>query len=362
MPFLNGMYGNPSSAHEEGRRARQAIEKARAEIAKCVDAEPDQVFFTSSATTANNIALEMTGWLSGQIMVSPLEHPSVMNTAVANYYAKELPLDRYGRVSVEGFSESLTPEWLMSCSVCWVSSETGIKNPISDLAKIADSHFLYFHTDATQAIGRVSIKELEWKPDFLTFSAHKIGGPRGVGVFVAYNNKVIDIRAESCKKQLIYGGNQEKGIWPGTENTAAIVGSAAALKAATENMEECNNKTLSLRSQLINRLAEIKGLKFNTPPSPGYSVPGIVNVSVPWMDGTKIVMEMDEAGVAISSGSACSTGSGEPSHAIMTASGGDENRARGTVRFSFNETNEPDEIAYAMDQFAAIVKKGRNES
>ena len=358
MPYLNGVYGNPSSAHAEGRAARRAIEKARATIAECVGAEPDQVYFTPSATAANNAVLEMIGWIGQRILASPLEHPSVLNKVGQLKKGRWLELDRTGRVDPQAFHRMVLKTWANCASVCWVCSETGVINPIRDLLAVSDIKSMHMHSDATQAVGHVDIAGLEQKPDFITFGPHKLGGPRGVGVIVAYNSEFIEEYGKIPSLKVIYGGEQERGIWPGTENTAAIIGSAAAVKAAVENSDERNYTIIRLRDRIFDHLNHTPGLQINTPRNATICVPGIVNVSATGQDGLAIVLAMDEAGIAVSSGSACSTGSGKPSAAIMAASGGDEARARGSVRFSFNETNTLDEIDYAMEIFDAIVRKG----
>lgn len=361
-PLLEDTYGNPSSAHLEGRKAKRFIEAARREIADCVDADPRQVFFTSSATAANNIAIEYIGWTSNIILTSELEHPSVLNKIRSWWPEKLTDIDPFGRVDISDIKKCarVDEKFGNAISVCWVCSETGVINDIAEIAEFADRQFMYFHTDATQAIGHVPFGQMDYMPDFLTFGAHKFGGPRGVGVLVAYNDELVRLRDRMSKRRVLYGGEQEHGMWAGTENTAAIVGCAAALKSATENMEKRNRSTAILRHRLVEKADQIPGLVFNTPRNPDLCVPGIVNVSIPGMDGTEIVMAMDEAGIAVSSGSACSTGSGKPSAAILAQSHGNEARARGSVRFSFNDTNTLEEINYAMDQFAAIVEKGRN--
>lgn len=361
-PYLTGFYGNPSSAHEEGRRARQAIEKARETIAGFLhaSADPTSVYFLPSATAANNLAIGVVGWISAVFLLSPLEHSSVYNAIPAQRKPRMIPLDRYGRVTPDAIRSVNDEFWAKAGAVCWVCSETGVVNPISEIAPCCDDQFVYLMTDATQGIGHLPIDFLDHPPDCLTFGAHKFGGPRGVGVLVCYNDFALE-QYMAAGHKLIRGGHQERGIWPGTENTAAIVGAAAALTDAMENMEERTEKTLLLRNRLLDRLTDIDNhILLNTPKNPECCVPGIFNVSVPWMDGADIVMRMDDAGFAVSSGSACSTGEKEPSRVIMAASGGDERRARGSVRFSFNDLNTLEEIDAAMDCFKTIVMESKN--
>lgn len=358
-PYLYGFYGNPSSAHEEGRRARQAIERSRERIAETFKVDPAYVFFVPSATAANNLAIRAISWSSSRVMVSPLEHPSVMNKVKSDCFAKMIPLDRYGRVTVASVKQMTVPQMSQAASVCWVCSETGVLNPIAELSVFCDVNFNYFHTDATQGVGHLPLDFLDNPPDCLTFGAHKFGGPRGVGVLIVYNHGLVEVYHKAWHN-LIIGGHQESGVWPGTENTAAIVGCAAALNDAMEHMQERTEHTLRLRERLIEHFAVAefdKTFLLNTPLNPALCAPGIVNVSVPRIDGADIVMRMDEAGIAVSSGSACSTGSGEPSPVIMAASHGDEARARGSIRFSFNHTNTLDEIDYAASVLTNIVRE-----
>ena len=359
MSVYMNIYGNPSSAHSYGREARKAIENARKDVAKAINASIDQVFFLPSATAANNVAIEtIDRWAGGPFITTHLEHPSVLRPI--EYAWEDFPtyckLDSTGRASVDDFRKNVELDIFRKASICTVCSETGAINPIRPLVDAGGKFIQSFHTDATQAVGHIPIDVKLLRVDMLTFGAHKFGGPRGVGVLYA---KDRELRAE-CEHVLCHGGEQEKGVWPGTENTAAIVGCAAALNVAVEYMDEEMEQVVKLRDMLYDRISEVDELLFNTNVSDkSLIVPGILNVSVPGINGEEIVMGMDERGVAISSGSACSTGSGKPSEAILNLFG-DEDRAMSSVRFSIGTQNTAEEIMRAADAFIETVEELRN--
>ena len=359
-------YGNPSSVHKNGRSARYVIGKAREDIAGVLNCAPANIFFLPSATVANNVVLNSMLDHSRRILTTKLEHPSVLKMVERNILYRMTdysdientfpfaPLNSVGQVDVFDFEKAVHEYGIMASSVCMVCSETGIINPISQLAEICNDEFIYFHSDATQAVGHIPVDVKKLNVDYLTFGAHKFGGPRGVGVLYSRLGSFQDWHEES----MVYGGHQERGMWPGTENTAAIAGAAVALKEAVKDIDDKNEYIRNLRAFLISGLKQIPGLVFNSfeDSRAVFVVPGIVNVSIPGINGTDIVMEMDEAGISVSSGSACSSGEKKPSAAIM-ATTGDEERARSSVRFSFDETTTAEELEIAVDRLSQIVKK-----
>lgn len=359
-------YGNPSSVHANGRSARHVIEKAREDIAGVLNCAPANIFFLPSATAANNIVLYSFFNYTRRVLTTKLEHPSVMKMIEHNILYRMtdfsdsentfpfVPLNGAGQVDIFEYQRAIYNYGIRASSVCMVCSETGIINPIFQIGDICSNEFIYSHTDATQTVGHIPVDVKQLNVDYVTFGAHKFGGPRGVGVL--YSRFGADGFSEYGN--LMYGGHQEHEVWPGTENTAAIAGAAAALKEAVKDMDDKNSYIRNLRTLLVNGLKQIPGLMFNSfeDSRAVFVAPGIVNVSIPGINGTDIVMEMDEAGISISSGSACSSGENKPSAAIM-ATAGDEERARSSVRFSFDETTTAEELEIAVDRLSQIVKK-----
>lgn len=367
MPYLTDRYGNPSSIHEEGRRARQAIDKAREQVKKALGARPeDYVYFTSGATEANNIVLNTC--FDNYFLFTGTEHPSVLNYPRAySVYGQDCvdtvdgiidPVRlamRLDKIRNEKLDEEIFDGFLFSFPLA--NNETGTLQNMSVLDNVLDKSELKrirLHVDATQAVGHIPIRLNEWKSRYYaTFSAHKFGGPKGVGAIVT-PLKLSDVDS------VLSGGHQEDGVRPGTENVAGIVGLGKAIELAVQNLDEKKAYVSSLSRKLCDGiLSDIESAWLNGPPVGMYRLPGNVNISFAGCRGEAIVLALDEAGVAVSSGSACSSGSGEPSPVLMQMYN-DKARANASVRFSLDENNTMEEVDYVLSILPGIVERVRD--
>lgn len=334
-------FGNPSSTHELGRQARVLVEDAREKIAKCVNAEPDEIYFTSGGSEANSWALNRYIAIS-----SNFEHHSVK----ARF--KNVWIDKDGFVQTKFFSHinhSLAGYFDME-SCMYVNNEIGTIQPIKDIAAIAHSKNMVFHTDAVQAVGHIPVDVKNLNCDMLSASAHKFGGPKGVGFLYVKNG--IEI------KSLINGGKQEKGFRGGTENVLGIISMAAALEDAVENMEERNTHIKYLRDKMLDKLLEIPGSHLNG--SLKNRACSNINIRFSGVSGARLVTLCSLYGVYISSGSACNEGVSEPSH-VLRAIGLSDEEALNSIRITIGHTNTEQEINHAVNIITQLVERIRND-
>jgi cysteine desulfurase len=360
LPYLTAQgFGNPSSAHRFGRTARAAIEQARREIAAAVGAEPNQVIFTSGGTEADNLGLVGAALAARAhqgamcVVVSAIEHKAILAAAhaVCALGGREvlLPVDSTGRVDLDALDAALA-ERPAVVSIMWVNNEVGVIQPVRDIARRCSAAGVPFHTDAVQAFGKLPVRMSDLPCTLLTLSGHKIGAPKGIGALVVRDRKAVEA--------IIHGGGQQYGIRPGTENVAGAValGRAAAL-AASEQEEEAQ-RLRQLRDLLSEKLkATISDLVVNG--EQGERAPHVLNVSIPHTDSEALLMHLDLAGVAASSGSACSTGLVEPSH-VLVAMGVPRELALGAIRFSFGREStaaDVDRVTQVMPEVVAKVRK-----
>ena len=325
-PYLRESYGNPSSIHAAGRKARVALDEARDQVADLIGASEREVVFTSGATEANNLALlGVASRMPGAVFCSsPVEHPSVLEPlkALAARKAIEwrtLPMDETGTIgALDAVRESALTTVMMA------NNETGILYPVADIAAAAHEAGGLFHSDVTQAVGRVPVDVTGMAFDMASLSAHKIGGPKGVGAFFIRKGVILD--------KVLHGGRQERSRRPGTENVAAIVGFGAAAQAALRDVEANARRMATLRERLWHGLQQMPmDVECNTPW--GASVPNTLHVSFAQVDGNFLLQRLDMMGLCVSSGSACASGSPEPSP-VLTAMGLTGDRVRGAMRFS----------------------------
>jgi cysteine desulfurase len=359
LPYLTEQaFGNPSSAHRFGRAARAGIEQARREVAEAVGAEPNQVIFTSGGTEADNLGIVGAALAArdrGAAMcavVSAIEHKAILAAAhaVCHLGGREvvLPVDSAGRVDLEALDAALA-ERPAVVSVMWVNNEVGVVQPVREIAERCRAAGVSFHTDAVQAFGKLPLRVADLPCTLLTVSGHKIGAPKGIGALIVRDRKAVEA--------IIHGGGQQYGIRPGTENVAGAValGRAACL-AAGEQAEEAD-RLGRLRDDLAMRLkTAIADLVVNG--EQGERAPHLLNVSIAGTDSEALVMHLDLAGVAASSGSACSTGSVEPSH-VLVAMGVPRDLALGSIRFSFGRQSTPEDVGRAAEVMPAVVSKVR---
>jgi cysteine desulfurase len=359
LPYLtNQAFGNPSSAHRFGRAARAGIEQARREVAQAVGAEPNQVIFTSGGTEADNLGIIGAALAArdrgGAVcaVVSAIEHKAVLAAAhaVCHLGGREvlLPVDEQGRVSLEALEDALADRPAV-VSIMWVNNEVGVIQPVGDIARRCQAAGVAFHTDAVQAFGKVPVSVADLPCTLLTLSGHKIGAPKGIGALIVRERKAVEA--------IIHGGSQQHGIRPGTENVAGAVAlGRAALLAAREQAEEAP-RLHALRSLLAERLrAAVRDIVVNG--ESGDTAPHVLNVSVAGADSEALLMHLDLAGVAASSGSACSTGSVEPSH-VLVAMGVPPELALGAIRFSFGRESTEADVDRVAEVMPGVVAKVR---
>ena len=339
MPYLTNQHGNPASQHSYGRNAHEAIEQARRQVAAVVGAQANQVIFTASGTEANNFAI--TGIASNldqeQILTSKIEHPCVSNPAKAmqargNWQANSIAVDSDCQLDTQDLEAKLeAPTDLVS--VMLANNETGAIQDIETVVALAKAKKVFVHTDAVQALGKIDVDFTALGVHAMTISSHKIGGPLGAGALVL--NKRVDIQP------LLHGGGQEKGLRSGTENTAAIVGFGVACELAMLGLNDFASHTASLRATLEVSLKELNAVVFGQQATrlPNTSFFAFENI-----EGETLVTALDKLGFAVSSGSACSSASGEPSH-VLLAMGIEEDLARGAIRVSFNQENTQEQVS-----------------
>jgi cysteine desulfurase len=359
MPYLTDKsFGNPSSAHRFGRAARAGIEQARRQIAESLGAEPSQVIFTSGGTEADNLGIVGAALAARDrgapmcVVVSAIEHKAVLAAAhaVCHLGGREvlLPVDRRGMLELHALDAALAGAPSI-VSVMWVNNEVGTVQPVADIAARCHEAGVIFHTDAVQAIGKVPVSVKELRCTLLTISGHKIGAPKGIGALIVRDRKAIEA--------IIHGGGQQFGIRPGTENVAGAVALGRAVELATAEQPSVAERISSLRERLAGRLKEtVSDLVVNAEESA--RAPHLLSVAVRGADSEALLMHFDLAGVAVSSGSACSTGAVEPSH-VLVAMGIPRELALGTIRFSLGrETTEAD-IERAVEVVPGVVEKVR---
>lgn len=337
--------GNPSSAHFEGRAAREKLEDCRERCAICLDCYPDEIIFTSGATEGNEtVKNNCPGYYRA---VSEIEHPSNRPDEHIDFIIPVNPdgivvnWERYTN-RIEMFNEML--------SVMTANNEIGTIQPVKEIAALCKSKGVLFHTDATAAVGHIPVSFRDIGADFLTLSAHKFHGPRGVGILIVRSSAQPNLNGTDFAP-LLTGGAQERGRRAGTENLPAIAGMTAALEDAVMNLDANQTKVTAMRDRLIEGLLEIEGSHLNG--DPVKRVPGIVNVRFDGIEGESLLIYLDAHGIAASAGSACHTGTSEPSH-VLRAMGLTPEQAHSSVRFSIDETNKPDEIETIIE----TTKKG----
>jgi cysteine desulfurase len=357
LPYLQNVYANPSSLHAPGRQVRQAVDQCRETTARLLGAATDEIFFTSGGTESNNIVLRGVARARtkpGHIITSSIEHHAVFD--VCSDLEKEghqvtyLPVDRYGMVKPEAVREAIQPETFI-ISIMAANNEVGTIQPIEEIGAIAAERGILYHTDAVQVVGQLPLNLQTLNIDFLSFSAHKFNGPKGIGGL--YKRRGVSI------KPLYRGGGQERKIRPGTENVPGIVGLSRALELAANELDEKKNTLESLRDRLIGGLLQIDDVILNGHPE--IRLPGNVNVSFKYIEGESILLSLDLQGIAVSSGSACSSGSLEPSH-VLSAIGLDHQTAHGSVRFSLGIGNSEEDVDYVLARVVPAVERLRNIS
>lgn len=340
------VYANPSSTHSCGQFARDEIENARAEIAKCINAEPEEIYFTSGGSEADNWAVRIGTITPRGIVFSSIEHHAVSKAAESVDTWKAIIHPNEDGVIEPRDLEIASRPYPGLASIMLANNEIGTIQPIRELARVASGKGMRFHTDAVQAVGHIPVDVKELSVNMLSASAHKFHGPKGVGFLYVKS---------SCKiAPFIHGGHQERGMRAGTENVAGIVGMATALKEACENMTENTEKVLAMRKKLEDGiLSDIPNVILNG--AGAERLPGITNVCIDGCDGETMVVLLSERGIMASSGSACMSGDQKPSH-VLKAIGRTDDQARSALRISIDETNTMEEIDYILKSLPKVVK------
>ena len=338
LPWMRAQSGNPSSRHQFGRAAREAVAQAREQVARACGAQASQVVFTASGTEANNLAIKgLADYVpQGQILSSAIEHPCVTRSAMAmralGHTSNSIPVDSDGKVDRAEMKAQLSQATSL-VSVMLANNETGVLQDVAELAEIARAHGSLMHTDAVQAIGKIALNFNDLNVHAMTVSSHKLHGPQGAAALIL--DKRVDIQP------LLHGGGQERGLRSGTENVAAIVGFGLACELASQQLADYQGHTLSLRTQLETGLAAMNASIF------GAQSTRLSNTSFFAMDGIEgetLVVALDRKGYAVASGSACSSDSTEPS-SVLLAMGVQEELARGAVRVSLGTQNSAQQVA-----------------
>ncbi len=359
VPYLRDEWGNPSSIHWAGRAPKKAIEDARERVSAFINATPQEIIFTSSGTEGDNHAIKGIAFSKrdkgNHIITTKVEHPAVLNTC--KYLSKNgfeityLGVDGDGLIDLDELKGSITPRTIL-ITVMFANNETGVIFPIKEIGEIAKEHGITFHTDAVQAAGKIPIDVRNLGVDLLTISGHKIYGPKGVGaLFVRKGVRLVP---------LIHGGHHERNRRGGTENVPGIVGLGKACEIAMRDMEEETAHLRSLRDRLERGLMErIPHVKLN-----GHRekrLPNTTNLSFEFVEGESLLLSMDMQGIAASSGSACTSGSLEPSH-VLVAMGLKHEVSHGSVRFSLGKDNTVEDIDFVIETIPPIVERMRSMS
>ncbi|MDD2394190.1 MAG: cysteine desulfurase family protein [Sphaerochaeta sp.] len=357
----NMLYGNASSMHMAGRQAALAIEQSRQALASLIDEESSSIVFTSGASEANNTVFNIfkeridLGSKRNRIVTTTIEHPSIIETVKylrqLGYNVDECPVDSTGRVKMDVMNKLLGDDVAL-VSVMLGNNEIGTIQPVAEIARLAHQTGAFMHTDATQAIGKIPVSMRELGVDYLSLSAHKFYGPKGVGALV--------VKAKAPYAPLVHGGHQEGGKRAGTYNTASIVGMGVAASIAQRDLDMERKKLWKLREMLrVGILERISNVVVNG--NQEHCLPGTLDVSFPHAEGESILLYLDMEGIMVSTGSACASGSLEPSY-VLLASGVDIELAHGSIRFSFGRYNTEQDVAYVLEKLPPIIKRLREMS
>ena len=359
LPYFTETYGNPSSIYNEGRTARVAVEKAREQVANAIGASPKEIYFTGSGSEADNWALRSTARAlskkGNHIITSAVEHHAVLHTCQdlekQGFEVTYLPVDKYGMVSPDDVKAAIKDTTIM-ISIMFANNEIGTIMPIAEIGKIAKEAGVVFHTDAVQAVGNVEIDVKAMNIDMLSLTAHNFHGPKGCGaLYVRQGVKLMSF---------ITGGAQERMRRAGTENVPGIVGLGKAIELATANIKEKQEKLTALRDRYIKKVLEtVPYSRLNGHPTERLA--GNANISFEYIEGEGLLLSLDMKGIAASSGSACTSGSLDPSH-VLLAIGLKHEQAHGSLRTSFGEDTTVEDIDYMVDAIAEIVARLRSMS
>ena len=357
LPYFGEFYGNASSMHSFGGMVAEVMKKARKQVADLIGAEPEEIIFTSCGTESDNTAINsalMSNPSKRHIVTTRVEHPAVLNycqnLARQGYEVTFLPVDRQGNLDL-GYVENAITDDTALVSVMWANNESGVIFPVEEIANMARSKGALMHTDSVQAVGKVPINLAKTNIDMLSLSGHKLHTPKGVGV--------LYVRKGTPFVPYINGGHQEHGRRAGTENIPYIVGLGKACELAAQNMDEENTRVKALRDRLEKGLLKIQASMINGDPM--HRLPNTSSISFEYVEGESILLMLSDLGICASSGSACTSGSLEPSH-VLRAMGVPFTAAHGSIRFSLSVYNTEKEIDYVLEHMPGIIKRLRDIS
>jgi len=359
VPFLKDQWGNPSSIHWAGRGTRKAVEDAREAVSALLGCAPLELIFTSSGTEGDNHAIKGLAWAQkskgNHIITTKVEHPAVLSTCKQlqkeGFEVTYLDVDKDGLIDLDALKAAITPKTIL-ISVMYANNETGVIFPIKEIGQIAKERGVAFHTDAVQAAGKIKIDVAELNVDLLTISGHKLYAPKGVGaLFIKRGTRLVPI---------IHGGHQERNRRGGTENVAGIIAMGKAAEIAKRDMEKETEHLKALKERLEKGMAErVPHIKVN-----GHAdrrLPNTSNISFEFVEGESLLLNLDMKGIAASSGSACTSGSLEPSH-VLVSMGLSHELSHGSVRFSLGKSNTLEEVDYLLEIMPPIVERMRSMS
>lgn len=359
LPYLKDQYGNASSIYKLGRDAQKAIEESRAKVAKALNADPKEIFFTSCGTESDNWAIrgvceKLKAKGKNHIVTSVFEHHAILHTCQymerQGYEVTYVPVGDKGLVNVEDVKNAITDKTAI-VSIMYANNEIGTIQPIEEIAKVCHEKGVIFHTDAVQAVGNVEIDVKKQGIDMLSLSGHKIHAQKGIGAIYIKRGLVLP--------NLIYGGGQERGKRPGTENTAAIVGLGRAMEVAVQGIPEKNERVTKMRNRLIDGLLTIPNTRLNGDREKRLA--GNCNISFEGVEGESLLLKLDEHGIMASSGSACTSGSLDPSHVLLSL-GLKHEVAHGSLRLSINNQNTEEDIDYILEWVPKVIEELRSMS
>lgn len=358
LPYLKDNYGNPSSIHSKGRQALKAMDEVREGVAKSINCDVKELYFTGGGSESDNWAIKGVAAhyknKGKHIISSKIEHHAVLHTLKVlekeGFEVTYLDVDDEGFISLAELERAIRTDTIL-ITIMFANNEIGTIEPIAEIGKIARKHGIIFHTDAVQAVGHIPVDVKAMNIDMLSLSAHKFNAPKGVGALYIKKGIIIP--------NFIEGGNQERGKRAGTENIASIIGMSYALQKSVKNIAENMEYVSRLRDRLIKGIAEIPYCKQNTPTHD--TLPGIVNFSIKYIEGEALLLMLDINGICASSGSACTSGSLDPSH-VLLAIGLTHEVAHGSLRFSLDHNNTEEEVDFIIKTLPGIVTRLRSMS
>ncbi len=352
IPYLSIEYGNPSSLYSIGRSAKRAISEARRRVASLINCSPEEIYFTSCGSESDNTALKGIAYANKEkgnhIITSKIEHPAILNSCKSlenkGFKISYIDVDKDGMLNLEKLESEITDQTIL-ISIMYANNEIGTIEPVKEIAQIAHSHGIIFHTDAVQAVGNIPIDVRKMNIDMLSLSGHKLYAPKGIGAL--YVKSGIEF------ERFMDGGHQEKNKRSGTENVAEIVALGKACQIAEKNIEQYQQKLKNLRDYCLNKIQEkIPDIYING--TMERRLPGNINISFEGQNATEILYKLDEMGICASGGSACSSGDNSPSH-VLTAIGLPSELAKGAIRFTFGDFNTKDDVDYLVKMLEKIL-------